>query len=176
MFFLPQGIVTGVVRQRSAARRLLLIASLGTVACAAPSEPSSAATVEVTQRQIPATLVVEGVYKFISFTLPLSIHNISSRTFTYGSCYVSVEARVEGRWISAWVPVCQVSSREVVQAGETREFDFALLAFRESTGAPEWSAPLDAPLRVVVCEIPADEREDPSACASSNTFQLLTTP
>jgi hypothetical protein len=155
---------------------LLLAATLGTVACASPSEPTSAATVEVTQSQIPATLVVDGVYKFIRFTLPLAIHNISARNFTYGSCYVRVEARVEGRWRSAWVPVCGFSSREVVQPGETRVLNFALFGFREGTGDPEWSAPLDAPLRVVVCEIPADERQNPSACASSNTFRLLPTP
>lgn len=163
---------TRVVRRGSAARRLLLVASLGTVACAAPSEPTSAATIEVTQSRIPVTLAVDGVHKFISFTLPLAVHNVSARSFTYGNCYVSVE----GRWTSAWVPVCQTSSREVVQPGETRVVDFPLLGFRERTGAPEWSVPLDVPLRVVVCEIPADEKDDPGACASSNSFQLLTAP
>ena len=176
MFLLRHRIRNRVVRQYWAARRLLLVASLGSVACAAPSEPTSAATVEVTKTQIPATLVVDGVHRFISFTLPLAIHNISARTYTYGSCYIRVDARVDGRWTAAWVPVCQTSSREIVQPGETRVFEFPLLGFRDRTGAPEWSAPLDVPLRVVVCEIPADGHEDPSACASSNTFHLLPAP
>jgi hypothetical protein len=158
-----------------ASRALFFLVACGLAACAHSTEPGRFdALVTVQAPTLAASVDSGGSVTWLDFTVPVSIHNAGSESFTFEMCASRVEARSGDKWSTAWSPICFLgrSSPNDVLPGETRVFTVRVTAAIEGNGGPKWTAPgTDGAYRFVAGLITPAGR-GPIPLVTSNEFTL----
>jgi hypothetical protein len=134
-------------------RTLSFLVACSLAACSNAAEPRRPnAVVTVQAPTLAAALRPGGSATWLDFTVPLTIRNAGSASFTFFVCGSRVEARSGNAWSTAWFPFCALgsSSPNDILPGETRTFTVRVTAAIEGAGAPDWTAPgIDGTYRFV---------------------------
>ena len=99
-------------------------------------------TVAVTADTIIAGLNIAGTVTWLQFTLPVAIHNGRTVPVSVDLCLASVEEPSGTDWRMVWAPLCVLegTTPPTVAPGETKTFQWQVVAAVSGPGGPKWGS------------------------------------
>lgn len=159
-------------------------------ACSDTAAPGGipAVSLEVERDTLVASMTNAGSVTWMTFTVPVSIHNMGARTVTFSSCNAAIAAPSGTGTYLVWMPICSLDRAGTVAIGpgDTRHVEVRVNAAVEGPGAPAWNSEVIdgsyrlgvrlAPLRMKPTGVPAASGDLANPLVLSDEFTLVVKP